>query len=260
MSLGVKKKQNKRHTSPSGDYPDISYGKNPVLEAINGPRKVYEVLFADNPKKWQQEPLFQLVKKEKIPHNFVPRTELDYLSHQGVHQGVLARLQNYPDYSLHEVFDKKESKLVLVLDSIQDPQNFGSLCRTALCFGIREIIIPKDHSAPTSGLVAKASAGAIEHLKIIRVTNLTRSIEELKKNEFWIYGTDLSKTATDITKINPGKKSAIVLGTEGKGIRRLVSEACDAHVRVPLQADFDSLNVAQAGAVLMYGFSQAMIE
>ena len=157
-------------------------------------------------------------------------------------------------------YDKKESKLVLVLDSIQDPQNFGSLCRTALCFGIREIIIPKDHSAPTSGLVAKASAGAIEHLKIIRVTNLTRSIEELKKNEFWIYGTDLSKTATDITKINPGKKSAIVLGTEGKGIRRLVSEACDAHVRVPLQADFDSLNVAQAGAVLMYGFSQAMIE
>ena len=192
-------------------------------------------------------------KNVKIQHSNI--NELNYLTHNAVHQSVVARMKKYPEYLLSEVFEKNSVKnLVLVLDCIQDPQNFGTLCRSALAFGVKEIIVPKDRSAPISGVVCKASAGAVEHLKIISVTNLARALEELKKHEYWIYGASLDDRSVNLQNVNPAAKTAVVLGSEGKGIRRLVADTCDELVKIPMAEGFDSLNVAQAGSVLLYDF------
>lgn len=238
---------------------DFVYGKNPVREIFRaGKRTVKELLLAGNREKWENQELFKLAQSKKVPLKFVHDSELNRISMDGIHQGVLAKVASYPNYNLDEVFDDQPKKMVLILDSITDPQNFGTICRSALVFGVKEVILPKDKSVPITAVACKASAGAIEHLKIIYVTNLVRTMEELKEKGFWIYGGSLAPQSVSLEKVKPGPKSAIVLGAEGEGLRQLVEKSCDQLMKIPMASDFDSLNVAQAGTVMMYEFRRKM--
>ncbi|OVE81390.1 23S rRNA (guanosine(2251)-2'-O)-methyltransferase RlmB [bacterium K02(2017)] len=232
------------------------YGNNPINEAIKAKSRHIKSLLlsdrqnSDNTKKWTQ-----LCKQENIPLKTVRPEELDRLCDGAPHQGVIAYIDGYPGYDLSIIKTKEDKKhLVLALDCVQDPQNFGTLCRSALAFGVKYIILPKDRSVSVTASVCKASAGAVEHLKVIFVTNLSQALIKLKDDGFWVYGASLEGTTQKLTKIDPANKAVVVLGNEYKGIRPLVAKNCDQLVKIGMAGDFDSLNVAQAGTVILYDF------
>lgn len=251
--------QRSRHDNT--DWPDVVYGRNPVHEVLRAKkRKVFEILIAEPLPVFQESPLWELAKKASVTVNETSAQQLNHLSREGVHQNILARVERYPEYKLSDVFeDPSPKQLVLVLDSIQDPQNFGTLCRSALAFGVKYVIFPKDRSVSLTGTVCKASAGAVEHLKLIQVTNLARTLEEFKEKQYWTYGASLDAGSVALASVRPADKSVLVMGSEGKGLRRLVAETCDQLVKIEMAVDFDSLNVAQAGSVMLYEFMKTIL-
>lgn len=238
------------------------YGKNPVFEALRaGRRKVFEVFVAGQTKKLLDSGIVKLARSKNIPVKSVTNPKMNRLGPEGAYQDIAARVGEFPEHRLSEVFESKTpQKLVLVLDCIQDPQNFGTLCRSAVAFGVREVIRPRDRSVGVTPAVCRASAGAVEHLKIISVTNLARALTELKKHGFWIYGASLSDKSVSLQNVNPAPKTAVVLGSEAKGLRPLVAKTCDQLIKIPMVGDFDSLNVAQAGTVLLYDLNSKMFK
>jgi 23S rRNA (guanosine2251-2'-O)-methyltransferase len=232
------------------------WGRNAVLEALKSGRKIRRILVAKGVKPSATVSLLlELAGQRGVRIVHLDRSELDRLSQTDAHQGILAEAESLALFSLKQLFDsmaqKEEMPFVLALDGITDPQNLGSLLRSAEGMGVHGVIFPQRRSAPISAAVAKASAGALEHLPLVRVTNLPRTLEELKKHGVWVVGTSdrAEKTCfeTDLTG-----KIALVLGSEGKGMSRLVSEKCDLLVRIPMFGKISSLNVGVAGAILMY--------
>lgn len=249
--------RHKKLNPPAGSSLEIIYGKNPVWEALQaGRRKVHEILLAGNPTAWQKEALVVDATARHVPMQFINGHKLDDLTQDGVHQGVVARVAPYPYKDLSGVMTTQtsEKSLLVILDSIQDPHNLGAVCRAAKALGARAVIVAQDHMAPVSSVVCKASAGAVEHLDIVRVVNLARAMEELKKHGYWLYGASLEPRSQDLDKIAPATKSVLVLGAEGAGLRRLVAETCDVLVKIPMVGGFESLNVSQAAAILIYKF------
>ncbi len=250
--------QTSASVSSHGDMPDLIWGHNPLEEALRaGRRKIHEVLLSG--KERDENPLIDQLLKRGIPYRFVGRPDLDRLSRDGVHQGVLARMAPYPYVEMPDLLKAEAPSLIVVLDGVTDPQNFGAICRSALAFGVSGLVLPKDNAAAVTGNVAKASAGAVEKLKIARVVNLVRALEAFKEAGYWIYGASLTDTSVDIAKVNPGQKAVIVLGAEGKGLRRLVAETCDQLVKIPMPGGFESLNVAQAATLFFYEFARKMV-
>jgi len=228
---------------------NVVYGKNSVREVHRAnKRKIHRILYSG------EKPSYNSVSLEKASPQ-----ELNRLTENAVHQGIVAVVDPFPESDFENFLDNCENEnLVLALDSVQDPQNFGTLCRSSLAFGVKTILLPTDRSASVTPTVIKASAGSIEHLNIVRVKNLVRALQELKDYQFWVYGTSLNGKPESLNKIDPAAKSVIVMGSEGKGLRRLVEETCDVLVKIPMAVDFDSLNVAQAGSLIMYDFYQKM--
>lgn len=251
-------RSSKRGFAPEKAQKNIIYGKNPIEEVLKaGKRKVQEVLFAMNKDRLGESALGALLVKNCVPCRAVTEDELDHITGNGVHQNIVAYVSSLPESSLNDLLeDLQEKEVILILDSIQDPQNFGTLCRSALSFGVRYVILPKDRSVKLTPAVIKASAGAIDHLNIIFVTNLVRAMEKLKEQNVWLYGAALDETAQNLSELKPANRSAVVLGTEGVGLRRLVKESCDVLTKIPMAAGFDSLNVGQAGTVLLYEFGK----
>lgn len=227
----------------------ILYGKNPVFEAIKaGRRKVGPVFYAD-PKNFSIP--------DAIAQKIVSRDELGRMAKTPYHQGIVAQAGEYPYDSLDKLVKKQNSFLVMC-DSLTDPQNFGALCRSAYCFGVDGVIINKDRSVEVTPAVCKASAGAVEHLSIVRVTNLVATLTQLKKQEYWVYATDANAEAT-LDAVKPSAKMVLILGSEGEGVRRLVGEQADFKFSIPMKRAFDSLNVAQAATICMYEMSKKPI-
>lgn len=227
----------------------ILYGKNPVFEAIKaGRRKVGPVFYAD-PKNFSIP--------DAIAQKIVSRDELGRMAKTPYHQGIVAQAGEYPYDSLDKLVKKQNSFLVMC-DSLTDPQNFGALCRSAYCFGVDGVIINKDRSVEVTPAVCKASAGAVEHLSIVRVTNLVATLTQLKKQEYWVYATAANAEAT-LDAVKPSAKMVLILGSEGEGVRRLVGEQADFKFSIPMKRAFDSLNVAQAATICMYEMSKKPI-
>ena len=173
------------------------------------------------------------------------------------HQGVVGRRSSAVflpfDRLLQQLGDGgEEISRLLILDSVQDPGNFGSILRSALAAGFRHVIFPRQRSAPVSGTVARISAGAVSHLQLCRVTNLAEAMKSLKKHGFWLYGAVASEDGASIYETDFSGKVALVVGSEGRGIRPLVQHHCDHLVTIPMRSDFDSLNVAVAAAIIMF--------
>jgi 23S rRNA (guanosine2251-2'-O)-methyltransferase len=235
---------------------EIIYGINPVLEALRAEGQgLNKVILSAGKEGGSIRLLRQLAREKGIPVQVSPREALDRLTGNGLHQGVLAFTAASPysgwDDLLERVRSAPGKAVVLVLDSIEDPQNLGSLIRTAEACGIQGIILPKDRAAGITPAVVKASAGAVAHLPVARVTNLANTLEDLKKEGFWIVGAD-SRAEKSLYQMKFDMPVGLVIGSEGKGVRPLLLKKCDFTLSIPLKGKVSSLNAAIAGAVILF--------
>ena len=222
---------------------EIIYGVRPVVEALRSRRRrVFEVLDAAGDRSVRDAAGVVPVKK-------VPRARVEELARGGVHQGVVARVEPYPYSGLEEIVSVPEP-LVLVLDGVTDPRNLGAVLRVGDGAGASGVVIPKDRAVGVTAVAVKASTGASEHARVARETNLRRTLNRMKEAGIWVYAAEVGGTLH--TKLDLAGPVAFVLGSEGRGVRRLVREGCDGTVSVPMLGVVDSLNVSVAAAVLLY--------
>ncbi|HLI05431.1 MAG TPA: 23S rRNA (guanosine(2251)-2'-O)-methyltransferase RlmB [Ktedonobacteraceae bacterium] len=236
--------------------PEYVWGRNPVLETLHSARQVKRVLLAEGQRESPAlASILQEARQRRVPVEAVARARLDQLSHGAVHQGVLAVVGERKYADIDEILAaaerKNEPPFLLILDAIQDVNNLGSLLRTAEAARVHGVIIPEHRAAEVNATVIKTSAGATEHLLIAQETNLTRTIEELKKRNIWVVGL-AGAAKTLYTQANLTGPLALVVGNEGKGISRLVREHCDLLIRLPMYGHINSLNAAVAGSIALY--------
>lgn len=227
------------------------YGRNTVKEKLKSDEEIEEAYILENLK---DETLINLLNKRKIKIVKCNRSKLDKLVKNSFHQGVVIKVKEYQTHDLNEIIENNKDNdkaLLLILDGVVDPHNLGAILRTSESIGVNGVIIPKNNSAPLNSTVAKTSTGAIELVPVSRVTNLTNTILKLKENGYWIVGAEAYESV-DYRQVDYNCKIALVLGSEGKGISRLVLENCDYRVRLPMVGKITSLNVSVATAVLLY--------
>jgi 23S rRNA (guanosine2251-2'-O)-methyltransferase len=225
---------------------ELIYGVRPVIEALHSDRReVFEVLDAVGEKSVASK-----AAVKRVPVKRVPRQRIEELARGGAHQGVAARVGPYPYSSLKEILATTEP-LVIVLDSVTDPHNLGAVLRAADGAGASGVVLPKDRAVGVTSAAVKASAGASEHVPVARETNLRRALEKMKEAGMWVYALEEAE-ATAYTDLELSGPVAFVLGSEGRGIRRLVREGCDGAVSIPMRGAVSSLNVSVAAAVLLY--------
>lgn len=233
---------------------EMIIGKNPVIEALKSGRSVNKVMTSPQMNEKSYRQLRQLSKEAGTIIQQVPKQKLDQLA-QGNHQGVIAYVASYQYASLDDLFAKAEQQneapFFIILDELEDPHNLGSILRTADATGAHGIIIPKRRSVGLTATVAKTSAGAIEYIPVVRVTNITDTISELKERHVWVVGTDM-KNSEDYRTLDGTMPLALVIGNEGKGISRLVRENCDWTISLPMKGDVSSLNASVACSLLLY--------
>ncbi len=227
------------------------YGRKILREVLNSGMRVKKVYFAtlENPSKDFLE-LIELVKKAGIPHKFVSKKRADNLVGGEKSQGVVIDLEEFSYLDLHEALEKSEAPFVLLLDRIQDPHNFGAIIRTAVASGVDFIVIPKDRSVKVTPAVIKVSAGYVFRIPIVVVTNMARTVDRLKDRGIWIYAASAGGKLYYEEDLK--RPVGIVLGNEGKGVRRLVVEKCDGVISIPMKNEVESLNVAVSAGILMY--------
>ena len=233
---------------------EILFGIHPVTETLRaGRRTVIEVFIAQTGSSGRFNEVRSRARSLNIPVQRAKPSWIQSLSGTAAHQGIAARVSPYPFATISELMDGADQRpsLILLLDGILDPHNLGAIIRTALCAGVDGIVIPKDRSAYPTPAVSKASAGALEHIHLVQVTNLVRTIRNLKQKGFWVFGldrnADLSLYASDLTG-----SVAVVIGGEEKGLRRLVRSHCDRMITIPQSGPIDSLNASVAGAIVLY--------
>ncbi len=235
---------------------NMIFGINPVLEKLKASTSdILEILISDSAGRAPLREISQQATRLGLPLVRVHPKTLDRLVGGQRHQGVVARVEAYTYLPfadlLKEVSSSSASRRILVLDRLTDPRNFGALLRTAEAVRVSHIIIPKDRSVGVTPVVIKASAGAVHHVKITKVTNLRRAISDLKEHGFWTVALDAGSTETIYDKIYP-ERLAVVLGSEGAGVRPVNLRECDFAVSIPMLGKITSLNVAVAGAVFLY--------
>lgn len=233
---------------------DFVFGRHAVVEALQTPDRVNRVFIQEGTSGRDAAKVIELAREKGIQVQTVPKTKIEDLVGNAVHQGLVASIAAYEYADLEDVFKKAEEKgedpFIVILDGVEDPHNLGSILRTADATGVHGIIIPKRRSASLTATVAKASTGAIEYVPVVRVTNLTQTIEQLKARGIWVFGTDMN--GTDYRKWNTSGPLAIVMGNEGKGVSRIVKESVDEMVTIPMVGHVQSLNASVASALMMY--------
>ena len=221
------------------------YGKNVVTEYLKNHQNIKKAFIYKN---FNEENIILELQKQNIEIKMMEKYELDKLVN-GMHQGIILSVPDYQYNELEELLIE-ENPLIVILDHLEDPHNFGAIIRTCEAAGVNGIIIPKDRSVDVNSTVIKVSTGAIDHMKIAQVTNLNRTIAELKQKGFWIVGTDME--GTDYDKIDYTGKTAIVIGNEGSGMSRLVQESCDFVAKIPMQGTVNSLNASVATGIVVF--------
>ncbi len=233
---------------------EIIYGVHPVREAFAAGRRSIFELYVAREQGGRLETVIQTCEARKIPVKRIKPEQLSSVAKTSDHQGVGANVSIYPSVELNEILVRRPGQnppFFLILDQIVDPHNFGALVRTALGVGMDAAIIPKDRSAPSSPAASKASAGALEHMRVARATNLVNAMARLKETGVWIAGLDrgAEKSIFDSDLAGP---LALAVGAEEKGLRPLVKSTCDFLISIPQVGPLDSLNASAAGAAAMY--------
>lgn len=229
-------------------------GRNPVVEALRSGRELNKIWIAEGVNKKSIGEILSLASKAKVVVQYVPNKRLDSLldSH---HQGIVASVAAYEYAELDDVFalasERGEDPFILILDELEDPHNLGSILRTADAVGVHGVIIPRRRSVGLTAVVAKASTGAIEYIPVVRVNNLSQTVTKLKEKGVWIAGTD-AKGSADYRRMDATLPLAVIIGSEGKGMSRILRENCDFLYHLPMLGQVTSLNASVAASLLMY--------
>jgi len=229
-------------------------GMHPVTEALRAKRPLERILVAQGAAGPRIQAVIDLARQSGVPVRFEPRASIDRLAGTAAHQGVMAlgAAKKYADLqSVAGASSAPTGGLLLVLDGIEDPHNLGAIIRTAHAAGATGVVIPERRAASLTDVVGKAAAGALEHLPVVRVTNINRSLEELKQQGYWIYGLD-ERGAELYDRVEYTEPTAIVLGAEGKGLHEQVRRHCDVLVRIPMAGKISSLNVSVAAGIVLF--------
>ncbi|HHS2685973.1 TPA: 23S rRNA (guanosine(2251)-2'-O)-methyltransferase RlmB [Streptococcus agalactiae] len=244
--MTMKDKQFKEESS------DLVYGLHAVTESLraNTGNKLY---LQDDLRGKNVDKVKALATEKKVSISWTPKKTLSDMTNGGVHQGFVLKVSEFAYADLSEIMTKAENEenpLILILDGLTDPHNLGSILRTADATNVTGIIIPKHRSVGVTPVVSKTSTGAVEHVPIARVTNLSQTLDTLKDKEFWIFGTDMNGTPSH--KWNTKGKLALVIGNEGKGISNNIKKQVDEMITIPMNGHVQSLNASVAAAILMY--------
>ena len=228
---------------------NLIYGKNPVIEAINA-RKALKVFLVHN---FSDQKVLNLIKENKLPVVNVSPTEMEKMANGGVHQGLAAELKPYQTVSLDEIIiraKKKDKKIIVMLDNIEDPHNLGAILRSADVFEASGVVLPKHNSVSLNATVAKTSAGAINYVPVAVVNNLNQAIKQLKEEGYWVVSTDGSATIS-YSSLKYDFPVVVVIGSEGKGVSSLVLKNSDYIVKIPQFGHVNSLNASVAAGILL---------
>lgn len=227
-------------------------GRNPIREAIKNGRDIEKLLVARGDLSATAKEIIAMARDAHIPIQTVERSRLDEITKN--HQGMLAFASAYRYFDVEDMLaeaeEKGEDPFLVILDGVTDPQNLGAIIRTAACVGAHGVIVPERRAVGLTPSAVKASAGAVETVKVARVTNLTRTLEMLKKQGIWLYAADM--VGEDYRSVNFSGPCAIIIGAEGEGVSRLVLETCDHKVSLPMKGGVGSLNASVAAGVLLY--------
>lgn len=221
------------------------YGKNVALEYLNSNKKISKALIQNN---FNDYDLINKIKNKNIKVQTLSKIDMDKKV-SGLHQGIILDVEDYKYASLEDIISDEDS-LIVMLDHIEDPHNFGAIIRSSEAAGVDGIIIPSDRSVEVNATVIKTSVGTTENMKIVRVTNLNNTIKILKDKGYWIFGTDMD--GTDYTKLDYKGKTCIICGNEGSGMSKLVKENCDFIASIPMKGEVNSLNASVATAIIIF--------
>ena len=255
----MEKEQNKRRSASrakaehKGDVSGVLYGRNAVLEAIKGDKQIDKIFLADTAREGSITLIAALAKEKHIPFVNVSKEKLDAMSAGGVHQGVVASVAQCDYVEIDDILavaqERGEAPFILIADEVEDPHNLGAMIRSAEGSGVHGVVISRRHSATVTSVVAKSSAGAVNHMAIAKVSNIAATVDLLKKKGLWIYGAEAG--GGDIYETDLSGPAAFVMGSEGFGISRLVKEKCDFHISIPMYGKVNSFNVSCATAVIL---------
>lgn len=227
----------------------IVYGKNVVRELVDNNRKIEKAYIYEE---FSDKNLILDLQKQNVRIEYRSKRDLDRLA-DGLHQGIIVSIPDYKFCELSELISNpNENPLIVILDHLEDPHNMGAVIRTCEAAGVKGIIIPKDRSVDVNSTVMKVSAGALDNMKICSVTNLNTTIKELKESGFWVVGTAMDSNVSYMD-IDYNMPVCLVIGNEGAGMGRLISEACDYIVSIPMFGKVNSLNASVAAGVMIYG-------
>lgn len=223
----------------------LVFGKNVALEYLNSDKKIYKAFIQNN---FNDYDLINKVKHKNIKLQTLTKFDMDKKV-SGLHQGIILDVEDYKYADIYNIISDEDS-LIVMLDHIEDPHNFGAIIRSCEAAGVDGIIIPTDRSVEVTSTVIKTSVGTTEKMKIARVTNLNSTIKLLKDKGYWIFGTDMD--GTDYTKLDYKGKTCIICGNEGSGMSKLVRENCDFIASIPMQGEVNSLNASVATAIIVF--------
>jgi len=223
------------------------YGRNVARDLLNDPKKIQKAILQDG---FNDKELISLLENAKIKVEYRSKRELDDLS-SGVHQGIILTIPDYQYHNLDSILSSDHDDVVVILDHLEDPHNFGAIIRTCEAAGIHSIILPKDRQVQVNATVMKTSVGTVDQMNLVQVANIANSIDQLKDAGYWIVGTAL-ENSVDYRSVDYSGKIAIVIGNEGSGISNLVSKKCDYLVKIPMYGTTNSLNASVATGIMIY--------
>ena len=225
------------------------FGKNVLYEALNSNHKIFEVYLREDVAK-NDTVILNKLNQKKIKIHILDKHQMNQMF-DGLHQGYGANIENFKNYALEDIINPEKKQLFLILDKLNDPNNLGAIIRSCDAFGVDGIIIPNKNSIGITETVVKVSTGAIFYVPIVTVSNINQTIEKLKKNNFWVIGTDAGATQS-ISEIKNDRNLALVIGSEGYGISNLVAKNCDYLVKIPMTGHVNSLNASVSAGIMIY--------
>ena len=216
-------------------------------EILNGKTKIYKVFLDNN---YKDEDILNKIDKRGLKKFHIDKSKLDKMCGNSTNQGIAMDIEEFNYYDIKTIEKDDKSNFVVMLDSIEDPHNFGAIIRTCECAGVDYIIIPKNRSVSVNSTVYKTSSGALSNMKIVEVTNLHNTIKKLKDLGFWVYGSDAK--GKDYRSIDFGGKTCLIIGSEGHGLKQIVSNSCDEIISLPMKGKINSLNASVAAGIFIY--------
>ncbi|WP_243277951.1 23S rRNA (guanosine(2251)-2'-O)-methyltransferase RlmB [Clostridium yunnanense] len=251
-------RENRREDRREVDPPireDVVVGRNAVIEALKADTTIEQILIASGNMEGSINKIIAMAKDKKVVIKEVDRKKLDSISETGAHQGVIAIVTPFRYSEVADILkyaeEKGEKPFIVILDELEDPHNLGSIVRTAELSGVHGIIIPKRRNVGVTPTVYKSAAGAIEHMKIAKVTNINTVIDELKEAGVWVYGAEIDGDSYSYETDFSGA-CALIIGSEGRGMSKLTKDKCDKLVKIPMVGKINSLNASVAGGIMMY--------